>query len=54
MAPIPQMENMGDVVTSKHPLFFFEKIWGQPPPPPLWFFCPHVQLDQNAILDKSI
>jgi hypothetical protein len=19
---------------------------------PIWFFCPHVQLDQNAIMDK--
>ncbi len=22
--------------------------------PPIWLFCPQVQLDQNAILDKSI
>jgi len=22
--------------------------------PPTWFFCPHVQFDQSAILEKSI
>jgi hypothetical protein len=31
--------------------FFYEEFWSKKPP--IWFFCPHVQLDQNAILDKS-
>jgi hypothetical protein len=35
----------------KRMLFFFIENFGNKKPL-IWFFCPHVQLDKNAILDK--
>jgi len=37
---------------TRNPNFFDKKFWSKKPP--IWFFCPHVQLDQSAILDKLI
>ncbi len=37
---------------TRNPDFFDWEFWSIKPP--IWFFCPRVQLDQNAILDKLI
>jgi len=38
--------------TTRNLDFFDQEVWSKKPP--IWFFCPHIQLDQNAILDKLI
>jgi len=38
--------------TTKDHSFFDLEFWSKKPP--IWFFFRHVQLDQSAILDKSI
>ncbi len=38
--------------TTRNHDFFDREFWSKKPP--IWFFCPHVQFDQSAILEKSI
>jgi hypothetical protein len=44
--------DMSKVSTTRNPNFFDQEFWSKNPP--IWYFCPHVQLDKSAILDKSI